>query len=352
MKHTFAHHIIKWYHLNKRDLPWRNTKNPYYIWLSEIILQQTRVAQGMPYYVAFTDKYPSVTDLAQAEEQSVLKLWQGLGYYSRARNLHFTAQTIVQIHKGIFPDTYSELIKLKGIGDYTAAAIASFAFDEIVPTVDGNVYRVLSRYFGIETPINLPVAKKEFKNLANELIDPLQPGTFNQAIMEFGALQCVPVSPNCNICPLNDSCLALQMKKTAEWPIKLSTIKIKKRYFNYLVIHTSDGQTVLQKREKNDIWKHLYEFPLLESNEEWDENQIIEALPKMNLQKEYWREIQLLNVQPIKHKLTHQEIQIKFWKIEYQNTLSQSISWEELTHFPLPIVIHNFVEKNKLGVTF
>lgn len=352
MERTFSHKIIKWYHLNKRDLPWRNTKDPYKIWLSEIILQQTRVVQGMPYYVAFTEKYPSVTDLAQADEQSILKLWQGLGYYSRARNLHYTARMIVQNHKGIFPDKYSELIKLKGIGDYTAAAIASFAFDETVPTVDGNVYRVLSRYFGIETPIDLPAAKKEFKNLAGELIDPLQPGTFNQAIMEFGALQCVPASPDCTSCTLNDSCVALQLKKTGILPVKHHTIKVKKRFFNYLILHTSDGQTVLQKREENDIWKHLYEFPLLESDRDWDENQIIEALPKMNLQAAYLSGIQLLNIQPIKHKLTHQEIQIKFWKIDYQNTLAQSISWQELTHFPFPIVIHNFIEKYALGVSF
>ena len=209
----FSNSLTAWYLQNKRDLPWRNTTDPYKIWLSEIMLQQTRVAQGLPYFLRFIESFPTVFDLANASEEEVLKLWQGLGYYSRARNLHATAKIIANDYGGDFPNNFKELLKLKGVGDYTAAAIASFSFNEVIPVVDGNVYRVLARYFDIETNIALPKAKKEFFELASELISKENPALFNQAIMEFGALQCVPQNPDCSKCVLNSSCLGLQKKK-------------------------------------------------------------------------------------------------------------------------------------------
>src|SRR5690606_28672368 len=218
---TFSQKLISWYLQNKRDLPWRNTKNPYKIWLSEVILQQTRVAQGLPYYENFVKHFPTVFDLAKANEEQVLKIWQGLGYYSRARNLHHTAQYVSENLNGEFPKTYNKLIKLKGIGSYPAAAISSFSNDENVAVLDGNVYRVLSRYFGIETDISSSQGKKEFQEMADEVLDKKRPALFNQAIMEFGALQCVPKNPNCEVCVFNDSCVALQKNKVAQLPVKL-----------------------------------------------------------------------------------------------------------------------------------
>ncbi|EPR73210.1 A/G-specific adenine glycosylase [Winogradskyella psychrotolerans RS-3] len=231
----FNHKLITWYSDKKRELPWRETSNPYYIWLSEIILQQTQVKQGLPYYDAFVTQYPTIFDLANASETSILKLWQGLGYYSRARNLHFTAKHIVNELDGKFPNTYKDLLKLKGVGDYTASAIASIAFNEVAAVVDGNVYRVLSRYFGIETPINSTLGIKEFKSLASTLIDHKQPATYNQAIMEFGAIQCKPKNPDCTVCPFQDSCVALQNQMVDVLPVKLKKTKVTVKYFNFLV---------------------------------------------------------------------------------------------------------------------
>ncbi len=258
---SFSKTLITWYLDNKRDLPWRKTKDPYHIWLSEIMLQQTRVAQGLPYFLAFTEAFPTVFDLAKADEEKVLKLWQGLGYYSRARNLHATAKYISEELSGNFPNNYKDLLKLKGIGEYTAAAIASFSFKECVPVVDGNVYRVLSRYFDIETDIASSGAKKEFTQLASELIDKKKPELFNQAIMEFGALQCVPKSPDCNSCPLDNSCLALAKNKVSQLPIKLKKQKITNRFFNYLLVIDNKNQAIINKRTQKGIWHNLYEFP-------------------------------------------------------------------------------------------
>ncbi len=249
--------------MNKRDLPWRRTHDPYLIWLSEVILQQTRVNQGLPYYIAFSKAYPTVKKLANAPIEEVLKLWQGLGYYSRARNLHAAANEVLLKHKGKFPSNYHDLLTLKGIGNYTAAAIASFSSNEAVAVVDGNVYRVLARYFDIETPINTWKAKKEFEELANSLLHKKQAGLHNQAIMEFGALQCVPKNPDCDSCVLCSSCLARKLKKVNELPVKAKKAAQKHRYFYYL--HLEEGSTVLlQKRENKDIWHGLYEFPLIE----------------------------------------------------------------------------------------
>ena len=342
---NFSKILIKWYLQNKRDLPWRNTANPYPIWLSEIMLQQTRVAQGTPYFLSFTTEFPTVFDLAAASEEQVLKLWQGLGYYSRARNLHKTAQYIATELNGIFPDNYNDLLKLKGIGEYTAAAIASFAYNECVAVVDGNVFRVLSRYFDIETDIAQACAKKEFAALAFELMPKDNPATFNQAIMEFGALQCVPKSPNCSICVFNESCAALQKKKVDRLPVKSKKIKVRNRYFNYIVANDENENTLIQKRISKGIWQNLYEFPLLETEKEENFDFVLEQI-----QSEYFKENSIssmleTNDKSIIHKLSHQHLHIKFWKVNVNGTIKNGINQENLKTFPFPIVIHNFIEK-------
>ena len=342
---SFSNLLIKWYLQKKRDLPWRNTINPYLIWLSEIMLQQTRVAQGMPYFLSFTTTFPTVFDLAKANEEQVLKLWQGLGYYSRARNLHQTAQYIATELNGIFPDTYIDLLKLKGVGEYTAAAIASFAYNEVVPVVDGNVFIVLSRYFDIETDIAQASAKKEFAALAFELMPKDSPAIFNQAIMEFGALQCVPKSPNCSICVFNESCAALQKKKVDQLPIKSKKLKVRNRYFNYIVASDENENTIIQKRTSKWIWHNLYEFPLLETEKEENFDFVSEQI-----QNEYFKENNISSIlettdKSIVHKLSHQHLHIKFWKVSLNGTIKEGINHEKLKTFPFPIVIHNYIEK-------
>lgn len=340
----FSKKIISWYQINKRDLPWRSSKDPYTIWLSEIILQQTRVSQGLPYYYRFIEAFPKLEKLAMASEQDVLKLWQGLGYYSRARNLHTTARFIHNDLKDVFPSSYEDLLQLKGVGDYTAAAIASFCFDENKPVVDGNVYRVLARYFGIHTPINTSLAKKEFKNLATKLIDGDKPGLFNQAIMEFGALQCTPSQPDCQICPLNDSCVALQKNWVSILPKKEKKLKIRKRYFNYLILETEEGKTFVEKREGKGIWQNLYEFPLIETEESIDYNDLLKDPNFNTIIGNQNFSVQLLTQDDIVHKLTHQHLFIKFWLLKLSTFNKETISWETLSTLPFPIVIHNFVE--------
>ena len=342
----FNSRLINWYENNKRDLPWRNTKNPYPIWLSEIMLQQTRVAQGLPYFNAFINEYPTVFDLANAKEEQVLKLWQGLGYYSRARNLHKTAQQIAFENNGIFPDNYKELLKLKGVGSYTAAAIASFANNEKVPVVDGNVFRVLARYFNIDTDIAQENSKKEFSDLAFELMQNCDPALFNQAIMEFGALQCVPKNPNCSDCIFNQSCGALQNKKVDVLPIKSKKTKVKNRYLNYIVFIDQNQNTKINKRTEKGIWYNLYEFPLIETEKTATENYI-----KKQVEAEY--EIftcSEFSENEIIHKLTHQKLHIKFWKVEIKSHHDDGISVQEMVKYPFPIVIFNFIEKELLSV--
>jgi A/G-specific adenine glycosylase len=341
----FHNTLIKWYLQNKRDLPWRKTTNPYPIWLSEIMLQQTRVTQGMPYFLSFTTAFPTVFDLAKANEEQVLKLWQGLGYYSRARNLHKTAQTVAFEMGGIFPDNYNDLLKLKGIGDYTAAAIASFSYNECVPVVDGNVFRVLSRYFDIETDIAQASAKKEFAALALELMPKDNPAQFNQAIMEFGALQCVPKSPNCTICVFNSSCAALQKKKVDQLPVKSKKTKVRNRYFNYIVATDDFGNTIIQKRTAKGIWHNLYEFPLFETDKVEDFEIVAQQI-----QQYFFKENEILslleyNEESIIHKLSHQHLHIKFWKASIKGAIENGIDIEAVKAFPFPIVIHNFIEK-------
>ncbi|MDG1870874.1 MAG: A/G-specific adenine glycosylase [Flavobacterium sp.] len=342
---NFSNLLIQWYLLNKRDLPWRNTINPYHIWLSEIMLQQTRVAQGTPYFLAFTTAFPTVFDLAKADEEQVLKLWQGLGYYSRARNLHKAAQYVAFELNGIFPNNYKELLELKGVGEYTAAAIASFSYNEAVPVVDGNVFRVLSRYFDVETDIALASAKKEFAALAFELMPKDDPATFNQAIMEFGALQCVPRNPDCTICVFNASCLALQKNKINQLPVKSKKLKVTKRYFNYLVIADENDNTIIQKRMAKGIWHNLYEFPLIESEKEegfeYIENSLKSSLVVDNKVISIMEYDDKSNV----HKLSHQHLYIRFWKVTVAGLVLNGIDNIVLRSFPFPIVIHNFIEK-------
>ena len=341
----FSKVLIQWYLQNKRDLPWRKTTNPYSIWLSEIILQQTRVAQGMPYFLSFTTAFPTVFDLAAASEEQVLKLWQGLGYYSRARNLHKTAQYIAIELSGIFPETYNDLLKLKGVGTYTAAAIASFSYDEAVPVVDGNVFRVLARYFDVEIDIAQASAKKEFAALAFELMPKDNPATFNQAIMEFGALQCVPKSPNCGICVFKESCAALQKNKVDQLPVKSKKLKVRNRYFNYLVLEDETGNTIIQKRTDKGIWHNLYEFPLMEAEEEEDFDAVATHL-QTNFSDQYQvKSLLEYSEKSILHKLSHQHLHIKFWKVKIEGRIENGIDVETLKMFPFPIVIHNFIEK-------
>ena len=259
---SFTTTILQWFQANGRTLPWRETRDPYAIWLSEIILQQTRIEQGRPYWQRFMQRWPTVEALANATEDEVLREWQGLGYYSRARNLHTAAQQVVAM--GGFPTTLEGIKALKGVGDYTAAAIGSIAFDLPAAVVDGNVYRVLSRYFGIDTPINTTVGKKEFTELAQDLLLPALnregkgAGLFNQAMMDFGATQCTPLSPNCPSCPLAESCVALREGRISELPVKQNTLKIKERHLTYVYIRCK-GQTALHRRPAGDIWQGLYE---------------------------------------------------------------------------------------------
>jgi A/G-specific adenine glycosylase len=337
----FSDKIISWYLQNKRHLPWRTTQNPYKIWLSEIILQQTRVSQGLPYYVDFVKIFPSIYHFAQADEREILKLWQGLGYYSRARNMHFTAQKIVNEMNGNFPNNYNDLKKLKGIGDYTAAAIASFAFNEQVGVVDGNVYRVLSRYYGVFDDISNAKTKKIFFELVNSLIPKGRAADFNQSLMEFGALQCLPKNPECENCIFNDSCFALQNKNVNELPVKSKKVKIKSRILNYLWIQY-DNVIVLEQRTEIGIWKNLFQMPLFECNEQLNADTLLMEIRK-NGKFDCIENIILL--EEVKHKLTHQLLDIKFWKAEISVKNNEFEWFENVDELPIPIVFENFFNK-------
>lgn len=322
-------------------MPWRLTTDPYKIWLSEIILQQTRVAQGLPYYERFVARFPTVQDLAAASQEEILKLWQGLGYYSRGRNLHTTAQYITDELQGVFPNTYKELLTLKGVGDYTASAIASISFNAPTAVVDGNVYRVLSRIFGIETPINSSQGQKEFKKRAQELIDKQQPATFNQAIMEFGAIQCKPKNPNCIHCIFQDSCVAYRTNTISKLPVKINKTKIKKRYLNYLVFISDDQKTCIHQRTGKGIWQGLYEFPVIET--QGDEDSFRESVAlKEKIKKYSPYSVKKHNITPILHKLSHQHLHINFWIIQVKK-LPQGYDIASLRALPVPVVIGKFI---------
>lgn len=341
---SFSKQLIYWYLQNERDLPWRKTKNPYFIWLSEIMLQQTRVRQGLSYYLAFTKMFPTVFDLANASEAVVLKLWQGLGYYSRARNLHASAKFIANELNGVFPSTYHDIKMLKGVGDYTASAISSICFDEVQAVVDGNVYRVLARYFGIATPINSTKGIKEFKALAQTLIDPAHPGTYNQAVMDFGALHCKPHNPLCDTCFLSTSCAALKENTVKLLPVKEKKIKVKKRYFNYLVCVSDSHETLFLERKGKGIWQGLYQFPLLETSR----SMCIDEIEQHADLKEYVDSpvnITLFNEKEVVHKLSHQHLYTRFWIVKSMRLKGNVIPWNAIESYPTPQLIANFLEK-------
>lgn len=342
----FVQELLTWFPKNARNLPWRNTTNPYHIWLSEIILQQTRVNQGMPYYEKFVAQYPTLADLAQAPEQEVLRLWQGLGYYSRARNMRTTAQEIMQKWNGQFPNNFKDLLTLKGVGRYTAAAIASFAFNEPVAVVDGNVYRVLSRYFGITTDITSTQGKKEFEQLANEILPPQQAATYNQAIMEFGALQCVPAGYVCMFCPLHSHCVAFATHQQDELPVKSKKTAVKEAYMHYLVLQDQTGKYWLRERKKGNIWQGLYDFLSLDSEKPIETETI---LTELQLDTDTLQHTSHYH----KHILTHRIIWAKFYHIKLPPHFDTAIlrekelndyTFSEILDLPKPILIANYVE--------
>lgn len=341
----FSYILLKWYNLNKRDLPWRETKDPYKIWLSEIVLQQTKVIQGLPYYVNFMTNFPTIRDLAKAPEKKILRLWQGLGYYSRAKNLHKCAKLVVNQFHGKFPNSYDELIKLPGIGSYTAAAIASFCFKKPVAVLDGNVFRVLARFWGIETDITSSKGIKKFNILANQLIDQHNPDTYNQAIMEFGAIHCTPKNPSCDSCPLKDNCFSFLNNTQSQLPIKLKKIKVRDRFFYYMVFE-QNGKIAMKERVDKDIWQGLYDFPLIETTKKENIETVLKTLSTEDvpfiigdISKEY------------KHILTHQRIHAYFIKINLQNENINSLiegqffSKIEMMDLPKPILINNYLNQ-------
>ena len=336
--------LINWYGQNRRDLPWRQQPTPYQVWLSEIILQQTRVNQGRDYYLRFVERWPTVTDLAQASEEEVLKQWQGLGYYSRARNLHKCARQVVEQHCGQFPADFEQLKKLQGIGDYTAAAIASIAFGLPHAVVDGNVYRVLARLYDIDTPININEGQALFARLANQLLNRDQPGLHNQAMMEFGALQCTPKNPNCLHCPLQAHCLAFDHQTVMQRPVKLPKVKVTTRHFNYLVIRTKES-LYLHKRSGNDIWRNLYDFPCVESEAAMTVDEVVATQQFQQLIE--GKPFTITKVSPIfTHKLTHRTILAQFIEIKLDEELLHIQTKDlfltresDLGNYPIPRLI-------------
>jgi A/G-specific adenine glycosylase len=344
---NFAEEIIEWYQTNKRDLPWRKTDDPYIIWLSEVIMQQTRVEQGTPYFNRFSEKYPTVEHFASATEDEILKLWQGLGYYSRGRNMHKTAQSVMEEYFGYFPKSYDSLIKLKGIGEYTAAAISSFSSNEARAVVDGNVFRLLSRYFGIETPINTGKGKKLFTELANELLDKSRAGEFNQAIMEFGSLQCKPKNPDCISCPLQAACEARKTNRINELPVKIKSLKIRERHFNY-ILAKKDGQILINKRGAGDIWENMFDLPLFETENLTLAHDLIRT---ENFISSFGDQVKIRSVSaPVKHILSHQKLYTSFIEIEnFSEGFISERSWfyvtqDELENLAQPKLIFQFLE--------
>ena len=345
MNPNFSNTIEKWYQEYKRELPWRESADPYVIWISEIILQQTRVVQGYDYFMRFMKRFPDVATLAQADEDEVMKYWQGLGYYSRARNLHAAAKSM----NGVFPKTYPEVRALKGVGDYTAAALCSFAYNMPYAVVDGNVYRVLSRYLGIDTPIDSTEGKKLFAAVADELLDKKNPALYNQAIMDFGAIQCSPQSPNCMFCPLASGCSALAGGMVAQLPVKQHKTKTTNRYFNYIYVRMG-AYTLINKRTGNDIWKNLFEFPLIETPEAVSE----EEFPALSEFRAMFAEgetpIVRLVCRDVKHVLSHRVIYANFYMVDLpENSQSftsyQKIKADELEQYAVSRLVHAFIEK-------
>jgi A/G-specific adenine glycosylase len=346
VSHPIANILIDWYQKNRRDLPWRHTKEPYCIWLSEIILQQTRVDQGLPYFEKFMEAFPDIYSLASAPEDKVLKLWQGLGYYSRARNLHFTAKYIVSHLGGHFPGTAKELEQLKGIGPYTAAAIASFSYGESVPVLDGNVYRVVSRLFAVDTEINAHGAPAIYKSMLEVLINGSPPDEFNQSIMEFGALQCTPQQPGCHHCPLNMQCAAHQQKTVSHYPKKIKLKKITNRYLNYFFIH--DGKRCwMQQRDTSGIWKGLYDLPCIETDTEMTPEALFKYTTFLDWMKT--QEVTVISVNKVLHKLTHRHLHVQFIELKVKKDfhLDKNPIFEtkltQIETYPVSRLIENYL---------
>lgn len=340
----FTTKIGNWYDIHKRNLPWRVSKSPYLVWLSEVILQQTKVEQGLPYYIKFVEQFPTIGDLAVAPEETVLKLWQGLGYYSRARNLHSTAKYITEELHGVFPSTYGELIKLKGVGDYTASAIASFCFDEPKAVVDGNVFRVLGRFFGVVQAQNSTEGTKVYKELAASMLDQANPARHNQAIMEFGALHCKPRAPLCSSCVLATACYAKANNLVDSFPVKIRKKKPKTEYYEYIVLRDTAGRYIFEPRRGKGIWEGLYEFPLLQFNTRKDKSVIFESL-----QQEYPYQMTLEGLQLIvsdaTHKLTHKTLKCRFWSLSVQEELVEGKTMAVIKKLPTSILIAKFIEQ-------
>ncbi len=356
-KNRISASLIDWYDREKRDLPWRKTNDPYLIWISEIILQQTRVAQGLDYYNRFVFRFDNLFSLASAEEDEVLKYWQGLGYYSRARNLHTAAKSIVANHNGIFPTLYKEVRALKGVGDYTAAAICSFAYDQPYSTVDGNVYRVLSRLFDVNLAIDSTEGKRYFAELAQQLLPVESPSIHNQAMMEFGATQCVPRNPNCVSCPLQDICLAFAAKRVNALPVKQAKAVVKNRFFNYFLIRLGE-YIYLNKRTDDDIWKNLFEFPLLETTDKTDFGELSE-LPMFKYLFNGVGEVSFqLKKENVVHLLSHRRISADFFEVIVQQENDalkgfQKVHQSDFSNYAISRLTHILIEdqtddKNKL----
>lgn len=351
-KNTHISQLLQnWYAKNKRNLPWRDTRDPYIIWISEIILQQTRVNQGYNYFLRFIEKFPNVKSLAQVSEDEVLKLWQGLGYYSRARNLHATAKQVAEKFDGVFPVSHADILSLKGVGEYTAAAVASIAYNLPHAVVDGNVYRVLSRLFAIDEPIDTTGGKKLFAQTAQSVLDERHAGNHNQAIMDFGAMVCTPAQPKCADCPLQAICLAFEHKNQSAFPVKKGKTPQRERFFNYFHIE-QNGFTYIKKRDDSDIWKNLYEFPLVETAEQTD-------LLQLQMNEQFIELFQPANSASFQHKLrlkhvlTHRIIHTDFYRVELdEETIFDSdekfikIASETLHEYPVSRLIHKYLEIN------
>ena len=345
----FTQKLVDWYEINRRNLPWRDTEDPYLVWVSEIILQQTRVIQGLDYYRRFIHAFPDIFSLARAGMDDVLKIWQGLGYYSRARNMHDAAQYIINVYHGKFPSTYDELVTIKGIGDYTASAIASLAFGQAVPVIDGNVNRVIARLFGIQQPVNKPAGQKEIRAYAEKLMLREAPGTYNQAIMEFGALQCVPKNPDCPACIFRQICVAYQKELVDLLPAKVKTAKMAIRYFHYLHVKLDD-HTFIRQRTDGDIWTGLYEFPMIETN--------AATTPDELTRTPAWHACfagqtpHILDVsREVTHRLTHRILKIKFYEIAVTRPIGGlgviGIQASDIYRYAVPKVIENYLNLSK-----
>jgi len=333
----FSEKLIKWYRVNKRNLPWRLTKQPYKIWVSEIILQQTRIEQGEKYYYAFLEKYPNISELAKTNDEELLKVWEGLGYYSRALNMLKASRVILNNYKGIFPSNYDDLIKLPGIGDYTASAISSICNNEVQPVVDGNVFRFLSRMFKIDLPIDKLKTKTYFKKLGFKLIDVVNPGDFNQAMMDYGSMVCRPKKFQCHKCLFSSNCKAFNSNTVMLYPFKEKRIKIRHRFLNYIFIITNDRKTLIKKRNGNGIWKNLYEFPLIETKKESSVNEIIKELD--------FKYLKFISEKKIKHKLTHQQLNISFFTFKVSNFDDDLTDIKALSNYPFPRPINKFISE-------